>query len=47
MNHTTAPMNETSIAANDEELLLRYRDHGDQTAFDALVHRTSANSTAT
>lgn len=42
MNHTIAHVNETvspTIAASDEELLLRYRDHRDQAAFDALVHR--------
>ncbi len=38
MTHDYDPSAPTT-SASDEELLLRYRDHGDQMAFDALVHR--------
>ena len=42
MNHPITQANEAAAStttASDEELLLRYRDHRDQAAFDALVHR--------
>lgn len=42
MNQPIAQANEAAApttTASDEELVMRYRDHHDQAAFDALVHR--------